>query len=102
MAKDFIEQQYRILEDDKLPPRFKLEVYYSLIQIKIENESLFDQLTLRKDLKNFLSTYIESCEISQFGYDTIDLSKIFDVVESLGDDDIKYNFYKFGYRKLIN
>lgn len=77
------------------------DLIYSIIQIKELNPNLVNyQQSLYVDLKLFISTYIESVDRKDYGYDVLNIEKIISSIESITEADEKISLYLFSYKLL--
>lgn len=101
MIEALIDDQYSKINETENSQNL-VDLYYTLIQLKFDNPEYRDRnFSIRNDLKKFFVSYLKSYEASQFGYDYISTKKILAILSNFDDDDIKYQFYNFGYRKFL-
>lgn len=96
---EILNNAYNAISDSDTNKNY--EAYFSIIQIKKENIELTDsQQSIYLDIKYFIDNYILSAGFRDYGYDNLDLDKIYFAINSENSIEAKYELINHTIRKL--
>lgn len=99
VIKDILNKAYEAISENDTNKNY--EACFSIIQIKKENiELLNHQQSIYLDIKHFIDNYIISASFRDFGYDNLDLNKIYFAINSENSIEAKYELINHTTRKL--
>lgn len=88
-------------ETVKLDTHSKSDGYFTIIQIKSENTFFLDfEQNIYKDVKLFINEYIQSVQLEEHGYDSIDVNKILLAIDAVRGIRAKHQLCNFLLRAL--
>lgn len=98
MAENYIKNLTAKINDSEIGSYEKANYIHSLIQIKNKSDKF--KVEIYNDSKEFIRHYVEGIETRSFGYDTLDIGKIHEIISTNKQIEEKLNLYHYTYRIL--